>query len=51
MAACSSSGARSEVPEIFPPTVPSKSFKSKATPYSVTAVPRIGISLVPAAAA
>ena len=51
IAACWSRGARSEVPEILPPTVPSKSVRSRATPYSVTAVPRIGISLVPAAAA
>ena len=36
---------------MLPPTVPSKSDSSRATPYSVTAVPRIGISLVPAAAA
>ena len=36
-AACWSRGARSEVPEILPPTVPSKSVRSRATPYSVTA--------------
>ncbi len=36
---------------MFPPTVPLKSSSSRATPYSVTEVPRMGISLVAAAAA
>ena len=36
---------------MFPPTVPVKSSISRATPYSVTDVPRIGMSAVPAAAA
>ena len=44
-------GARSEVPEIFPPTRPSNPSMPRATPYSVTAVPNTGISLVPACAA
>lgn len=51
MSACLSSGARSEVPEMLPPTVPEKLSISSATPYYVTDVPRIGISFVPAAAA
>lgn len=51
MAACWSSGARSDVPEMLPPTVPLKLSMPSATPYSVTAVPRIGMSFVAAAAA
>ena len=43
MSACWSRGARSDVPEILPPTVPLKSLMSSATPYSVTAVPRTGM--------
>ena len=35
---------------MFPPTVPSKSSISSATPYSVIDVPRIGIVFVAAAA-
>ena len=31
------------MPETLPPTVPSKSFKFKATPYSVMDVPRTGM--------
>ena len=46
ISACWSSGARSEVPEMLPPTVPEKSVRPRATPYSVTEVPRTGISLV-----
>ena len=46
MFACSASGARSEVPEILLPTVPLKFSMLKATPYSVTEVPRMGISVV-----
>ena len=51
MAACWSRGARSEVPEMLPPTVPLKFWISSATPYSVTEVPRIGMSAVAACAA
>ena len=51
MAACCSSGARSDVPETLPPTVPLKLSISSATPYSVTAVPRIGMDWVAATAA
>ena len=51
MAACWSRGGRSEVPETLPPTVPVKSLRPRATPYSVTAVPSTGISVVAAAAA
>ena len=43
MSACWSRGARSEVPETLPPTVPSKLSMSSATPYSVTEVPRMGM--------
>ena len=46
ISACWSSGARSEVPEMLPPTVPEKSLRPSATPYSVTEVPSTGISLV-----
>ena len=49
--ACWSSGARSLVPETLPPTVPSNPSMPSATPYSVTEVPRMGMSAVPAAAA
>ena len=49
--ACSSSGARSEVPETLVPTVPVKPSMPSATPYSVTAVPRTGMSPVAEAAA
>ena len=38
ISACWSSGARSEVPEMLPPTVPEKSVRPRATPYSVTEV-------------
>ena len=46
MSACSVRGARSEVPETLPPTVPEKLSIPSATPYSVTEVPRMGISAV-----
>ena len=51
MAACSSRGARSEVPETLLPTVPLKSSMPRATPYSVMEVPRMGMVPVAAEAA
>ena len=39
------------MPETLPPTVPSKSVRPSATPYSVTEVPRMGMLLVAACAA
>ena len=44
--ACSVRGAKSEVPETLPPTVPLKSLMPNATPYSVMEVPRIGMVAV-----
>ena len=46
MSPCSVNGARSEVPETLPPTVPLKSERPSAVPYSVIEVPKIGISEV-----
>ena len=39
------------MPETLPPTVPSKSVRPRATPYSVTEVPRMGMLSVAACAA
>ena len=51
ISACWSRGARSEVPETLVPRVPEKFSMLKATPYSVTEVPRMGMSPVAVAAA
>ena len=50
MSACLSRGARSDVPEMLPPTVPLKLSIPRATPYSVMDVPSTGISSYFAAA-
>ena len=51
IAACSLSGARSEVPETLMPVTPLKSSMPSATPYSVMEVASTGMSAVAADAA
>ena len=51
IAACWSSGARSDVPVTLVPVLPEKLSMPSATPYSVTEVPTIGISFVAETAA